>query len=233
VSRLVGAPPGYVGYDEGGQLTEAVRRKPYSVVLLDEIEKAHPDVFNILLQVLEDGRLTDNKGRTANFKNTIVIMTSNLGSDLIRANFETITKANRDEVVESTKEMLFNLLKQSMRPEFLNRIDEVIMFQPLTARDVRAIVDLQLQEVVELLKKQDIELIVTPQAAEYIADEGFNPEFGARPVKRVIQKKVLNELSKQMLLGKVKPKETVVMDAFEGGVVFRAPIREEAKVAME
>ncbi|TAK49260.1 MAG: ATP-dependent chaperone ClpB [Saprospiraceae bacterium] len=228
VSRLVGAPPGYVGYDEGGQLTEAVRRKPYSVVLLDEIEKAHPDVFNILLQVLEDGRLTDNKGRVANFKNTVVIMTSNLGSDLIRSEFEKMTKANREEIIESTKAMLFNLLKQSVRPEFLNRIDETIMFQPLSARDVRAIVDLQLNQVVELLKKQDIELIVTPQAAEYIADEGFNPEFGARPVKRVIQKKVLNELSKQMLLGKIKPKEKVVMDAFEGGVVFRAPIREEA-----
>ncbi|MBI5917431.1 MAG: AAA family ATPase, partial [Bacteroidetes bacterium] len=230
VSRLVGAPPGYVGYDEGGQLTEAVRRKPFSVVLLDEIEKAHPDVFNILLQVLEDGRLTDNKGRVANFKNTIVIMTSNLGSDLIREQFEHITKSNRDEIVENTKNMLFNLLKNTVRPEFLNRIDETIMFQPLSARDVRAIVDLQLQQVMELLKKQDIELIVTPQAAEYIADEGFNPEFGARPVKRVIQKKVLNELSKQMLLGKVKPKEKVVMDAFEGGVVFRAPIRGEAKV---
>ncbi|MCB9341555.1 MAG: ATP-dependent chaperone ClpB [Lewinellaceae bacterium] len=232
VSRLVGAPPGYVGYDEGGQLTEAVRRKPYSVVLLDEIEKAHPDVFNILLQVLEDGRLTDNKGRVANFKNTIVIMTSNLGSDLIRANFETITKANHDEVVESTKEMIFNLLKQSMRPEFLNRIDEVIMFQPLSARDIKAIVELQLQQVIDLLKQQDIELIVTPQAAEFVADEGFNPEFGARPVKRVIQKRVLNELSKQMLLGKVKPHEKIVMDAFDGKVVFRAPIREEAKAAV-
>jgi ATP-dependent Clp protease ATP-binding subunit ClpB len=230
VSRLVGAPPGYVGYDEGGQLTEAVRRKPYSVVLLDEIEKAHPDVFNILLQVLEDGRLTDNKGRVANFKNTIVIMTSNIGSDLIREQFEQITKSNQEEIVEKTKNMLFNLLKQTVRPEFLNRIDDTIMFQPLTARDVRAIVDLQMQQVVDLLHKQEIELIVTPQAAEYIADEGFNPEFGARPVKRVIQKKVLNELSKQMLFGKVKPKETVVMDAFDGGIVFRAPIREEAKV---
>ncbi len=230
VSRLVGAPPGYVGYDEGGQLTEAVRRKPYSVVLLDEIEKAHPDVFNILLQVLEDGRLTDNKGRVANFKNTVVIMTSNIGSDLIREQFEQITKSNQEEIVEKTKTMLFNLLKQTVRPEFLNRIDDTIMFQPLTARDVRAIVDLQMRQVVDLLHKQEIELIVTPQAAEYIADEGFNPEFGARPVKRVIQKKVLNELSKQMLFGKVKPKETVVMDAFDGGIVFRAPIREEAKV---
>jgi ATP-dependent Clp protease ATP-binding subunit ClpB len=223
VSRLVGAPPGYVGYDEGGQLTEAVRRKPYSVVLLDEIEKAHPDVFNILLQVLEDGRLTDNKGRVANFKNTIVIMTSNLGSDLIREQFEQITKSNRDDIVEKTKNMLFSLLKNTVRPEFLNRIDEIIMFQPLSARDVRAIVDLQLQQVVELLKKQDIELIVTPQAAEYIADEGFNPEFGARPVKRVIQKKVLTELSRQMLLGKVQPKSRVMLDVFDGKVVFREP----------
>ncbi len=223
VSRLVGAPPGYVGYDEGGQLTEAVRRKPYSVVLLDEIEKAHPDVFNILLQVLEDGRLTDNKGRVANFKNTVIIMTSNIGSDIIRSNFEKITKFNRDEVVESTKELLFNLLKQSVRPEFLNRIDDVIMFQPLTAKDIKSIVELQLRQVVETLRKQEIELTVTPQAAEFIADEGFNPEFGARPVKRVIQKKVLNELSKQMLLGKVQPKSKVLLDVFDGMVVFRAP----------
>ncbi len=233
VSRLVGAPPGYVGYDEGGQLTEAVRRKPYSVVLLDEIEKAHPDVFNILLQVLEDGRLTDNKGRVANFKNTIVIMTSNIGSDLIRSEFEKITKSNREEVIESTKTMLFNLLKQSMRPEFLNRIDEVIMFQPLTAKDVRSIVDLQLHQVVDLLKKQDIELVIAPQAAEYIAGEGFNPEFGARPVKRVIQRKVLNELSKQMLLGKVQPKSRVMLDVFDGKVVFREPRAEETVAAID
>ena len=233
VSRLVGAPPGYVGYDEGGQLTEAVRRKPYSVVLLDEIEKAHPDVFNILLQVLEDGRLTDNKGRMANFKNTVVIMTSNIGSDLIREQFEQINKSNRDEIVENTKNMLFKLLKQSVRPEFLNRIDETIMFQPLTARDIRAIVDLQLHQVVDLLKKQDIELVVSPQAAEYIADEGFNPEFGARPVKRVIQKKVLNELSKQMLLGKVLPKSRVLLDVFDGQVVFREPRKEEATTLVE
>jgi ATP-dependent Clp protease ATP-binding subunit ClpB len=233
VSRLVGAPPGYVGYDEGGQLTEAVRRKPYSVVLLDEIEKAHPDVFNILLQVLEDGRLTDNKGRTANFKNTIVIMTSNIGSDLIRSNFETINNSNYDEVVDSTKEMLFNLLKQTVRPEFLNRIDEVIMFQPLSAKDVRAIVDVQLQQIVDLLKKQEIELTISPQAAEFIADEGFNPEFGARPVKRVIQKKVLNELSKQMLLGKIQPKSKVMLDVFDGQVVFRAPRAAEAVEVLE
>ncbi len=233
VSRLVGAPPGYVGYDEGGQLTEAVRRKPYSVVLLDEIEKAHPDVFNILLQVLEDGRLTDNKGRVANFKNTLVIMTSNIGSDIIRDRFEKITPANREEVVENTKLELFDLLKRSVRPEFLNRIDEVIMFQPLSARNIRAIVDLQLSQVVELLKAQEINLTFTPQAAEYIADEGFNPEFGARPVKRVIQKKILNELSKQMLLGKVAPKSSVVLDVFDGKVVFRAPRKEEEAVTIE
>ncbi|MEY3368650.1 MAG: ATP-dependent chaperone ClpB [Bacteroidota bacterium] len=231
VSRLVGAPPGYVGYDEGGQLTEAVRRKPYSVVLLDEIEKAHPDVFNILLQVLEDGRLTDNKGRVANFKNTVIIMTSNIGSDLIRANFEKMTPANQEEVADATREMLFNLLKQTVRPEFLNRIDEVIMFQPLTARDVRAIVDLQLQQVVGLLKNQQIQLAITPQAAEFIADEGFNPEFGARPVKRVIQKKVLNELSRQLLMGKVQPNSQVVLDVFDGKVVFRAPRVEEKLLA--
>ncbi len=230
VSRLVGAPPGYVGYDEGGQLTEAVRRKPYSVVLLDEIEKAHPDVFNILLQVLEDGRLTDNKGRTANFKNTVVIMTSNIGSDIIRENFEKITRANHDEVVESTKAMLFNLLKQTVRPEFLNRIDEVIMFQPLSAQNIRAIVDLQLRQVIETLRKQEIDLSFTPQAARFIAEEGFHPEFGARPVKRVIQKKVLNELSKQLLLGKIQPKTKVMLDVFDGQVVFRALRAEEAVV---
>ena len=227
VSRLVGAPPGYVGYDEGGQLTEAVRRKPYSVVLLDEIEKAHPDVFNILLQVLEDGRLTDNKGRVANFKNTIVIMTSNLGSHLIRENFERINAGNREEVIENTKTQVFDVLKKSVRPEFLNRIDEVIMFQPLSAKDIRAIVDLQLKQVMEVVKTQEIKLSITPQFAEYITDEGFNPEFGARPVKRVIQKKVLNELSKQMLLNKVVPGGSYLLDVFDGKVVFRMPRSEE------
>lgn len=232
VSRLVGAPPGYVGYDEGGQLTEAVRRKPYSVVLLDEIEKAHPDVFNILLQVLEDGRLTDNKGRVANFKNTIVIMTSNIGSDIIRDRFEGLTPANREEVIENTKLEVFDILKKSVRPEFLNRIDEVLMFQPLTAKNVRAIVDLQLEQVMETLKAQDIHLTYTAHAAEYITDEGFNPEFGARPVKRVIQKRVLNELSKQMLLNKVVTGGKYVLDVFDGKVVFRAPRQEEEKVTL-
>ena len=230
VSRLVGAPPGYVGYDEGGQLTEAVRRKPYSVILLDEIEKAHPDVFNILLQVLEDGRLTDNKGRVANFKNTIVIMTSNIGSDIIRENFENITDANRDEVVERTRNQVFELLKKSVRPEFLNRIDEIIMFQPLTKGDIHAIVELQLQLVAKLAAKQDIRLSWTPAAVDYIAAEGFHPEFGARPVKRVIQRQVLNELSKQILLGKVQPKSQVVLDAFDDKIVFRAPRKGEELV---
>lgn len=221
VSRLVGAPPGYVGYDEGGQLTEAVRRKPYSVVLLDEIEKAHPDVFNILLQVLEDGRLTDNKGRVANFKNTIVIMTSNMGSDIIRDNFSRITDKNRDDIVENTKEMVFELLKQNVRPEFLNRIDETIMFEPLSAKNVKDIVRLQLDQLKEIVAKQHIELTITPQAIEWVSEEGFNPEFGARPIKRVIQKKILNELSKQMLLGHVQPNSKVTLDVFDGVVVFR------------
>ncbi len=221
VSRLVGAPPGYVGYDEGGQLTEAVRRKPYSVVLLDEIEKAHPDVFNVLLQVLDDGRLTDNKGRIANFKNTIVIMTSNIGSDLIRENFEKITEKNQEEVVEKTKNLLFEMLKQTVRPEFLNRIDEVIMFQPLTAKNIRSIIRLQIKQLQAVLQQQEITLDVTPEALDWLAEEGYNPEFGARPLKRVVQKKVLNELSKQMLLGKVQPKSHVILDVFDGVVVFR------------
>jgi len=227
VSRLVGAPPGYVGYDEGGQLTEAVRRKPYSVVLLDEIEKAHPDVFNILLQVLDDGRLTDNKGRVANFKNTIVIMTSNIGSDLIRENFEELDDTNEEEVIENTRNLLFELLKKSFRPEFLNRIDEVIMFKPLSRKDIRGIVDIQLRELVDKLAKQDIQLTLSPEALDWLAQEGFHPEFGARPLKRLVQKKVLNELSKQMLLGKIDAHSQVVLDVFDGKVVFRAPIGEE------
>ncbi len=231
VSRLVGAPPGYVGYDEGGQLTEAVRRKPYSVVLLDEIEKAHPDVFNILLQVLDDGRLTDNKGRVANFRNAIVIMTSNLGSDIIRSNFEKINDDNREEVVDQTREAVFGLLKQSVRPEFLNRIDEVILFRPLSKEDIRGIVDLQLQEVVDKLAKQDIHLSITDEAKDWLADEGYSPEFGARPLKRVIQKKVLNELSRQMLLGKIQPGSNIVLDIFDGVVVFRQPVREDELVS--
>ena len=221
VSRLVGAPPGYVGYDEGGQLTEAVRRKPYSVVLLDEIEKAHPDVFNILLQVLDDGRLTDNKGRVANFKNTIIIMTSNIGSDVIREKFSQIDGHNEEEIVEETKETLFNVLKQTVRPEFLNRIDDVVMFRPLSRKDIRQIVELQLDEVKHQLAEQEITLTVAPEAMDWLAAEGYNPEFGARPLKRVIKKRVLRQLSKQMLGGDVKPGSQVVLDVFGDVVVFR------------
>ena len=202
-TRLIGAPPGYVGYDEGGQLTEAIRRKPYSVVLFDEIEKAHPDVFNILLQVLDDGRLTDNKGRTVNFKNTIIIMTSNLGSSLIRDHFEKMTAANHDEVVEETKNEVLELLKQTIRPEFLNRIDDIIMFTPLSRPEIRAIVSLQLNSVKKMLAANDMTLDFTDEAVELIADKGYDPQFGARPVKRVIQKMVLNELSKALLGGQV------------------------------
>jgi ATP-dependent Clp protease ATP-binding subunit ClpB len=221
VSRLIGAPPGYVGYDEGGQLTEAVRRKPYSVILLDEIEKAHPDVFNILLQVLDDGRLTDNKGRVVNFKNTIVIMTSNIGSQLIQENFETLGKKNRESVIEKTKVELFGLLKQTIRPEFLNRIDETIMFVPLSENDILEIVRLQLLGLAKLLLKNNIQLDFTNEAVEYIAKLGYDPQFGARPVKRVLQKNVLNELSKQLLEGKVKPDSAIILDQFEGQFVFR------------
>lgn len=230
VSRLVGAPPGYVGYDEGGQLTEAVRRKPYSVILLDEIEKAHPDVFNILLQVLDDGRLTDNKGRVADFKNTIIIMTSNIGSDVIRDNFSKMDELNRFETIEKTQNMVFEMLKLSVRPEFLNRIDEVIMFQPLTKENVRAIVELQLNQVQEVLQRQNIKMTVTKEAMDWLAAEGYNPEFGARPIKRVIQKRVLNQLSKQMLKGEVEADSHVVLDAFDDKIVFRQPIREEVVV---
>ncbi len=227
VSRLVGAPPGYVGYDEGGQLTEAVRRKPYSVVLLDEIEKAHPDVFNILLQVLEDGRLTDNKGRVANFKNAIIIMTSNIGSDLIRENFARMTDINEEEVVEKTKGVVYELLKQSVRPEFLNRIDEVIMFKPLSRKDIGKIVELQVNHIREMLSAQHIDLRVTPEAMNWLANEGYHPEFGARPLKRLIQKKVLRELSKQLLSGKVEQGSSIVLDVFDDVVVFRKALANE------
>jgi ATP-dependent Clp protease ATP-binding subunit ClpB len=228
VSRLVGAPPGYVGYDEGGQLTEAVRRKPYSVVLLDEIEKAHPDTFNILLQLLEDGRLTDSKGRTADFKNTIVIMTSNIGSDIIRENFANMVPGQEEETIAATRSQIFELLKQRVRPEFLNRIDETIMFRPLSQQDIRQIVELQLEELKQTLAKQQIELSVAGEAMDWLARKGYSPEFGARPLKRVIQKKVLNELSKQMLQRKVQADSRVVLDVFDDKVVFRQPIKEEA-----
>jgi ATP-dependent Clp protease ATP-binding subunit ClpB len=227
VSRLVGAPPGYVGYDEGGQLTEAVRRKPYSVVLLDEIEKAHPDVFNILLQVLDDGRLTDSKGRVVNFKNTIIIMTSNLGSDLIREKFSDMLEGEEEETIVETHQLIMELLKRSLRPEFLNRIDEVTMFRPLSRKDIRAIVELQLDHLRSKLVEQDIHLSITPQAMDWLAEEGYSPEFGARPLKRVIQKRVLKQLSKQMLGSTIQPGSQMVLDIFDGVVVFRKAIKKE------
>ena len=222
VSRLIGAPPGYVGYDEGGQLTEAVRRKPYSVVLFDEIEKAHPDVFNILLQVLDDGRLTDNKGRTVNFKNTIIIMTSNMGSSLIRDNFAKITDANRDAIIDKTKQQVLEMLKQTIRPEFLNRIDETIMFTPLDRKEIEQIVELQIAGVKKMLRQSgDIDLQVTPAAIAAIADEGYDPEFGARPVKRVIHRLLLNRLSKDILAQKGDRSHPIVVDAdTDGNITF-------------
>lgn len=221
VSRLIGAPPGYVGYDEGGQLTEAVRRKPYSVVLFDEIEKAHPDVFNILLQVLDDGRLTDNKGRTVNFKNTIIIMTSNLGSQYIQAQFAGITPENRDHVIGDTKEKVMEMLKKTIRPEFLNRIDETIMFLPLTKEEIAEVVTPQMNAVKKMLEPQGFTLNVTPVAIGYLADEGFDPEFGARPVKRAIQRCVLNDLSKKILSDEVSREKPITIDADSNGLVFR------------
>jgi ATP-dependent Clp protease ATP-binding subunit ClpB len=221
VSRLVGAPPGYVGYEEGGQLTEAVRRKPYSVVLLDEIEKAHPDVFNILLQVLDDGRLTDNKGRVVNFKNTIIIMTSNIGSHLIQESFENITDSNQEEIIASAKNKVFELLKKTIRPEFLNRIDDIIMFQPLSRENVEEIVKLQFIGVQELLKEQGFKIEATPEAIDWLAQLGYDPQFGARPVKRLFQRKVLNELSKQILAGKIEQDKPILLDMIENQLLFR------------
>ncbi|MCG2430976.1 ATP-dependent chaperone ClpB [Aequorivita xiaoshiensis] len=219
VSRLVGAPPGYVGYDEGGQLTEAVRRKPYSVVLLDEIEKAHPDTFNILLQVLDEGRLTDNKGRLADFKNTIIIMTSNMGSQIIQERFEAVK--DPETAMEGAKTEVLALLKQSVRPEFLNRIDDIIMFTPLSKTDIRKIVELQLKGVSKMLLKQNIVLDATPEAIGYLAEKGFDPQFGARPVKRVVQREVLNELSKEILAGKITTESIILLDSFNDNLVFR------------
>ena len=220
VSRLVGAPPGYVGYDEGGQLTEAVRRKPYSVVLFDEIEKAHPDVFNILLQVLDDGRLTDNKGRLVNFKNTIIIMTSNMGSSVIRDNFAKMTPENHDEVVEKTKNEVLEMLKQTIRPEFLNRIDETIMFTPLNENEIEEIVGLQIRSIKKMLATNGVTLEVTPAALHYLAEEGYDPEFGARPVKRAIHRLVLNRLSKDILAQKVDKERPIVIDVKDDDLVF-------------
>ncbi len=219
VSRLVGAPPGYVGYDEGGQLTEAVRRKPYSVVLLDEIEKAHPDTFNVLLQVLDEGRLTDNKGRTADFRNTIIIMTSNMGSHIIQDKFEAIK--DMDTAMEAAKVEVLGLLKQAVRPEFLNRIDDIIMFSPLTQANIKEIVKLQLLQVSKMLAQQNITLDATDEAIVYLANKGFQPEFGARPVKRTIQKEVLNTLSKEILAGKISTENTILLDEFDDNLVFR------------
>ncbi len=221
VSRLIGAPPGYVGYDEGGQLTEAVRRKPYSVVLFDEIEKAHPDVFNILLQVLDDGRLTDNKGRTVNFKNTIIIMTSNLGSQYIQAQFAGMTPDNRDHVIADTKTKVMDMLKKTIRPEFLNRIDETIMFLPLTKPEIAQVVTLQMNAVKKMLEPQGFTLNVSPAAISLLADEGFDPEFGARPVKRAIQRMVLNDLSKKLLSDEVSREKPITIDAADNKLVFR------------
>lgn len=220
VSRLIGAPPGYVGYDEGGQLTEAVRRRPYSVILLDEIEKAHPDVFNILLQVLDDGRLTDNKGRVVNFKNTIIIMTSNIGSNIIQENFEDLQDENRDEVIAHTKHQLFELLRKTIRPEFLNRIDEIIMFTPLTRDEIGDIVKLQFKHVQQTLAEMGITLDASEEALDWLAQLGYDPQLGARPLKRVIQKKILNELSKQILAGKVDKDSRIRLDMFDHQFVF-------------
>lgn len=221
VSRLVGAPPGYVGYDEGGQLTEAVRRKPYSVVLFDEIEKAHPDVFNILLQVLDDGRLTDNKGRMVNFKNTIIIMTSNMGSHIIQEAFENITEGNREEIVDKTKDEVMVLLKQTIRPEFLNRIDEVIMFQPLMKSEIKGIIKIQLNDLKKMLSQSGIQLQFSDYLLDFLSENGYDPQFGARPLKRLIQKEIINALSKKILAGDVDRAHPVLVDVFDGTVVFR------------
>jgi ATP-dependent Clp protease ATP-binding subunit ClpB len=219
VSRLVGAPPGYVGYDEGGQLTEAVRRKPYSVILLDEIEKAHPDTFNILLQVLDEGRLTDNKGRVADFKNSIIIMTSNMGSHIIQEKFE--NAVDMESASEAARVEVMGLLRKTIRPEFLNRIDDIIMFAPLNKKDIKDIVGLQLNNLKKMLSKQHITLDATSEAIDYLAAKGYDPQYGARPVKRLIQKEVLNNLSKELLAGKIKSDSIVLLDSFDDELVFR------------
>jgi len=231
VSRLVGAPPGYVGYDEGGQLTEAVRRKPYSVVLLDEIEKAHPDVWNVLLQVLDDGRLTDNKGRVVNFRNTIIIMTSNLGSQIIQENFEKVNEKNKEQVVDQTRVEVMNLLRQTIRPEFLNRVDEIILFQPLLKNEIKEIVNIQLMKLKSLVAQSGIDLIFSDYAIEYLAEQGFDPQYGARPLKRLIQKEIVNQLSKRILAGDIDKSKPVMVDVFDNTVVFRneAPTKSLSK----
>ena len=229
VSRLVGAPPGYVGYEEGGQLTEAVRSKPYSVVLLDEIEKAHPDVFNVLLQVLDDGRLTDNKGRMVNFKNTIIIMTSNLGSQIIQDNFEKVTEKNKEEIVARTKDEVITLLRQTIRPEFLNRIDEVIMFQPLMKKEIKGVIKIQLDNLKQLVAQTGVNLQFSDYALDYLAENGYDPQFGARPLKRLIQREIVNQLSKRILAGDIDKTRPVLVDVFDGTVVFRNEAPEKQK----
>ena len=231
VSRLVGAPPGYIGYEEGGQLTEAVRRKPYSVILLDEIEKAHPDVFNVLLQVLDDGRLTDNKGRMVNFKNTIIIMTSNMGSQIIQENFEKVTEKNKDEIVARTKDEVLTVLRQTIRPEFLNRIDEVIMFQPLMKKEIKGVIKIQLDNLKQLVAETGVNLQFSEYTLDYLAENGYDPQFGARPLKRLIQKEIVNRLSKRILSGDIDKSRPVLVDVFDGTVVFRneAPEFEKPK----
>ena len=231
VSRLVGAPPGYVGYEEGGQLTEAVRRKPYSVVLLDEIEKAHPDVWNVLLQVLDDGHLTDNKGRTVNFKNTIIIMTSNIGSHLIQDAFDNINESDLEEAAGKAKLEVMNLLRQTIRPEFLNRVDEIIMFQPLMKKEIRAIVNIQLNNLKKLVSESGIELVFTDYAIDFLAEQGFDPQFGARPLKRLIQKEIVNQLSKRILAGDIDKSHPVLVDVFDNTVVFRNEVQQYEKTS--
>ncbi len=221
VSRLVGAPPGYVGYDEGGQLTEAVRRKPYSVVLLDEIEKAHPDVWNVLLQVLDDGRLTDNKGRVVNFKNTIIIMTSNLGSHLIQDAFEGVSESGLDDAAEKAKVEVMNLLKQTVRPEFLNRVDEIIMFSPLAKKQLRGIVQIQLNGLKKLVADNGIAINFSNYLIDFLIEQGYDPQLGARPLKRLIQKQLVNSLSKKILSGEIDKNKSVLIDVFDGVIVFR------------
>jgi ATP-dependent Clp protease ATP-binding subunit ClpB len=217
VSRLIGSPPGYVGYDEGGQLTEKVRRKPYSVILFDEIEKAHPDVFNVLLQVLDDGRLTDNKGRVADFKNTIIIMTSNLGSNVIQENYANPNGQSEEEIFQKTKAELNELLKKTLKPEFLNRIDEIVMFQPLSKREIKDIINLQLNNLRKLLEQKNLNIEFSDYAMKLLADLGYDPMFGARPLKRVIQKQIMNELSKLILSDDIGPGDTIMVDSIEDG----------------
>jgi ATP-dependent Clp protease ATP-binding subunit ClpB len=227
VTRLIGSPPGYVGYDQGGQLTEAVRHKPYSVVLFDEIEKAHPDVFNILLQVLDDGHLTDNKGRKVNFKNTIVIMTSNLGSELIRERMDQMNESNRDQLMEQTREEVFELLKRTLRPEFLNRIDEIIMFKSLTRSEIKEIVRLQLEQLKSNLAERGLRMRYTDKLLDHLTKEAYHPQFGARPVKRLIQRELLNSLSKALLSGSVQEDSLVEIDESGGEILFRSIINPE------